>query len=176
MQSSIDTSVESGSSTYPKPGESAAPTDVDDGQPFLFSPVPNTLALSYSVYTLADRQQLDGEHEPLPFNDTGDVWTFENVPEETARRLSVIRTSFPCYGCSAALWDSSFEPDVDVELSVSLDERAVCNDFFVEWLELQEQSHYIMLSGANLPRGKTRCAGHTVHGSANHPPFQAGGF
>jgi hypothetical protein len=97
----------------------------DDGQPFLFATVPHSLVTSHSVDEI-DRV-LDADPEPIPYNDTGDVWTFENVPEEAARRTSVIRTSFPCYGCTAGLWDGSFEPNVEQELVVTLDDTAVCH-------------------------------------------------
>lgn len=95
----------------------------DDGQPFLFTTVSSALATSHSVDEI-DRV-LDSKQTPIPYNDTGDVWTFENVPKEAARRTSVIRTSFPCYGCTMGLWDSSFEPNVEQERAVSLDEHAV---------------------------------------------------
>lgn len=35
----------------------------------------------------------------FPYNKTGDVWDFENVPEDIDDRNRVIRTTFPCHAC-----------------------------------------------------------------------------
>lgn len=77
------------------PSDNASDTD-DAGNPTV--QYGNGLVISFT--SNCDDSGIDDlPTDIFPYNKTGDVWDFENVPEDIDDRIRVIRTTFPCHAC-----------------------------------------------------------------------------